>query len=183
MKPINKCFFLEQLSYINDPNVTEKRVQLKNGSKVVFTAPRMVYTKSVYKLYSSFCQKFTQVSFSDFFKYNPYYCVKRSKKEKLSCLCIICLKPQFLLQSINIYSKSKGQPSHDSLVTRGESFEEANDDKGSKFYSYQKAVESYIEKKKGKPVEYQRTVCVDDTKPIKHRVSLIKDEGSKYKKH
>ena len=63
MKPINKCFFFEQLSYINDPNVIEKRVQLKNGSKVVFTAPRMVYTKSVHKLHSSFCQKFTQVSF------------------------------------------------------------------------------------------------------------------------
>ena len=119
MKPINKCFFFEQLSYINDPNVIEKRVQLKNGSKVVFTAPRMVYTKSVHKLHSSFCQKFTQVSFLDFFKYKPYYCVKPTKKEKLSCLCIICLNLDLLLQSINIYRKSKGQPSHDSLVITG----------------------------------------------------------------
>ena len=89
-------------------------------------------------------------------------------------MCIICLNLDLLLQSFNIYRK---------FGNKGESFEEANDDKGCKFYSYQKAVKAISKKKKGKPVEYQRTVCVDDSKPIKHRVSLIKDEGSKCKKH
>ena len=32
-------------------------------------------------------------------------------------------------------------------------------------------------------MEYQRTPRVDDTKPVKHLVSLTKDVGSKYKKH
>ena len=180
MKRINKRSFLEQFSNINDSNVIEKRVQLKNGLKVVFTAPKMVYTESVRKLHSSFCQKFTQVSLTVFFKYKPYYCVKPTEKEKLSCLCIDCLNPHFLLQSINIYRKSKGLPSHGSLteyidrLNKGESFEEANDDKACKFYSYQRVAESYIGKE-GKQVEYQRTAPVDDTKPVKHLVSLIKD--------
>ena len=130
MKHINKRSFLEQFSNINDPNVIKRRVQLKNSSKVVSTVPRMVYTESVRKLHSSFCQKYTQASLTVFFKYKPYYCVKPTKKEKLSCLCINCLNPHLLLQSIHIYCKSKGLPSHDSLteyidrLIKGESFEE-----------------------------------------------------------
>ena len=87
-----------------------------------------------------------------------------------------------------MYRRSKGLPSHDSLteyidrLNKGESFEEANDDKACKFYSYQRVIESYIGKD-GKPVEYQRTAHVDDTKPVKHPIRLIKDGGSKYKKH
>ena len=67
-------------------------------------------------------------------------------------------------------------------LNKGDSFEEANDDKACKFYSYQRVEKSYI-CKEGKPMEYQRTACADDTKPIKHLVSLIKDGDSKYKKH
>ena len=67
-------------------------------------------------------------------------------------------------------------------LNKGDSFEEANDDKARKFYSYQRVEKSYI-CKEGKPMEYQRTACADDTKPIKHLVSLIKDGDSKYKKH
>ena len=188
MKCINKRFFLDEFSNINDPNVIEKTVQLKNGSKFIFTAPRLVYTELDHKLYSSFCQRFTQVSLAIFFKYNPYYCVKPTEKEKLSCLWINCLNPHLLLQLINIYRKSKGLPWHDSLaeyidcLSKGESFEEANDNKACKFYSYQRVVESYIVKE-GKPVQYQRTASADDTKPVKHLVSLIKDGGRKYKKH
>ena len=109
-----------------------------------------------------------------FFKYKPHYWVKPTKKEKLSCLCINCLNPHLILQSINIYCKSKGLPSHDSMMeyigclNKGDSFEEANDDKARKFYSYQRVVKCYI-CKEGKPMEYQRTACVDDTKPIKHQ--------------
>ena len=67
-------------------------------------------------------------------------------------------------------------------LNKGRSFEEANDDKACKFYLCQRVIESYIGKE-GKPVEYQGTACVDDTKPVKHLVGLIKDGGSKYKKH
>ena len=188
MKRINKRSFLEQFSNVNEPNVIEKRVQLQNSSKFIFTAPIMIYTKSVHKLHSSFCQTFTRASLTIFFRYKPYYCVKPTEKEKLSCLCINCLNSHLLLQSINIYRKSKDLPSHDSLteyidrLNKGESFEEANDDKAWKFYSYQRVVERYIGKE-GKPVKYQRTARADDTKPVKHLVNLIKGGGSKYKKH
>ena len=88
----------------------------------------------------------------------------------------------------------KGLPSHDSLMeyidhlNKGESFKEASDDKllkksddkACKVYSYQRIIERYI-RKEGKPVEYQITAHVDDTKPIKHLLSLIRDGGSKYK--
>ena len=53
-------------------------------------------------------------------------------------------------------------------LNKEDSFEEANDDKARKFYSYQRAVKCYI-CKEGKPMEYQRTASVDDTKPIKHQ--------------
>ena len=65
---------------------------------------------------------------------------------------------------------------------KGESLEEANDDKPGKFYQYQKVVESYIGNK-GKPVEYKITARIDDIKPVKYLVSLIKDRTEKYKKY
>ena len=188
MKRISKRDFLEEYSSINDPNLIEKRIPLKNGSKVVFTSPRMVYTKSVRKLHSSFNEKHTPVLLSLFFRYTPYYCVRPTEKEKLSCLCINCLNPHLLLQSINIYWKSKVLPSHDFLteyinrLQNGEDFTEANDKKPCKFYSYMRVTESYIGKE-GKPVEYTRTARVDDTKPIKHLVNLTKDGSKKYLKH
>ena len=43
-------------------------------------------------------------------------------------------------------------------------------------------VESYIVKE-GKAVEYKRTALIDDSKPVKHFVSIIKDESKIYKKH
>ena len=43
MKRVTKHSSLERFSSITDSNVIEKRVELKRGSKVVFTAPRIVY--------------------------------------------------------------------------------------------------------------------------------------------
>ena len=103
-------------------------------------------------------------------------------------MCINCLNPHLFLQSINIYRKSKGLPSHNSLteyidrLNKAEKFQEANDDKACKFYSYQRVVESHTGKE-CKPEGYQRTACVYNTKPVKHHVSLIKGGGIKYKKH
>ena len=106
-----------------------------------------------------------------------FYCVRPTEKQRLSCLWINCLNPHLLIQSINIFHKSKGLP-----FQKGESLEEANDDKPGKFYQYQKVVESYIGKE-GKPVEYKRTAHIDDKKPVKYLVSLIKDGTKKYKKY
>ena len=134
IKRIAEHSFLEQFSNMTDSNVIEKRVQLKKGSKIVFTNPRMIYTESVPEMHSSFNKKHASVSWSLFFRYKPYCCVRPTKKEKLSCLCINCLNPLLLLQLINIFRKSKGLPSHYSLtgytdrLQKGESFEEANGD-------------------------------------------------------
>ena len=139
MKRITKRSYLEQFSNITNSNVIGKSVQLKKVSKIVFTAPRRLYTESVRKLHSSFKQKHTNVSLSLFFRYKLFYCVRPTETEKLSCLCINCLNPHFIFQSINIFRKSKGLPSHYLLtgyinhLQKGESFEEANDDKPCKF--------------------------------------------------
>ena len=125
---------------------------VKNGCKVVFMSPRLVYTEYVRNLQSSFNEKHTPVLLSLFFWYKPYYCIRPTEKEKLSCLCINCLNPHLLLQSINIYWKSKVLLSHNSLteyincLQNGKNFVEANDEKPSKFYSYMRVTESYISK-------------------------------------
>ena len=185
LKRITKRSILEQSTNITDPNLMEKRVQLKSGSKVIFTAPR---TESVRKLHESFNEMHTPVSLSLFFRYKPYYCVRPTEKEKQSCLCTNCLNPHLLLQPINIYRKSEGLPSHDSLtgyinrILDGESFEEADDNKLCKFYTYQRITENYIGKG-GKPVEFSRTARVDECKPVQYLVNLIKDGSDKYLKH
>ena len=83
IKRINKRSFLEQFSNIKVLNVVKKRLQLKNGSKVVVSAPRMTYTESVRKLHSGFCQKFTQVPLTVFFKYKLPRQTSRKRKAKL----------------------------------------------------------------------------------------------------
>lgn len=188
MKRISKREYLEQYSSINDTNLIEKTVQLKNGSKVVFTSPRMVYTESARKLHVTFNEKHTPVSLSLFFRYKPYYCVRPSEKEKSSCLCKTCLNPHLYLKSINIYRKSKSLSSHPSLteyinrLDNGEDFVEATDTKLCKYYYYDTVTESYIGKQ-GIPIKYTRTARVDDTKPVLHLVKLIRDESKNYLKH
>lgn len=188
IKRISKRNFLKQFPNINDPNLIEKSVKLKSGSKSVFESPRMIYTESIRKLRLLFNEKHTPVSLTLFFRYKPYYCVRPTEKEKSSCLCIDCFNPHLYLQSINIYRKSKALPSHGSLteyinrINSGEDFAELNDKKLCKFYYYQRVVESYIGKE-GKPVEYTRTARVDDQKPVCHIVNLIKDGSIKYLKH
>ena len=80
LKRITKRSVLEQFTNITGPNLMEKRVPLKSGSKVIFTAPRMVYTESVRKLHVSFNEMHTPVSLSLFFRYKPYYCVRPTEK-------------------------------------------------------------------------------------------------------
>ena len=108
---ITKRSFLEQHSNIRDTNLIKKQVKMKHSSKMIYTAPRMVYIESVRKLHDSFNKsRTTPVSLSTFFKYKPYYCVRPTDKGKQSCLCIKCLNPHLLLKSINFYRKSKSLP-------------------------------------------------------------------------
>ena len=85
-------------------------------------------------------------------------------------------------------SIAKGSSSHNYLtdyinrILDRESFEEANDTKLCKFYSYQKIRESYIGKER-KPYEYMRTAGADECKPVLHLQGLIKNGNAKYKKH
>ena len=80
---ITQRSFLEQYSNIRDTNLIEKQVKMKDNSKVIYTAPRLVYTQSIRKLHDSFNKSSTTpVSLSMFFKYKPYYCVRPTEKEK-----------------------------------------------------------------------------------------------------
>ena len=58
----------------------------------------------------------------------------------------------------------------------------SQDEEPCKFYPYMRVSESYIANE-GKPVEYTRTVMVDDPKLVKYLVNLIKDGSKKYLKH
>ena len=70
-----------------------------------------------------------------------------------------------------MYRKFHKLESHQSLTAYiqdlkiGTAFPEANDDKLCKFYVYEIVSESYIGET-GMPVEYSRTIPVDDCKPV-----------------
>ena len=93
----------------------------------------------------------TPVSLSLFFRYKPYYCVRQKDKEKQGFLCISCLNSrssainQHLLQ-VKTFTITYHLTNYINSIADGESFEEANDIKRCKFYSYQKVTESYIGK-------------------------------------
>ena len=99
-----------------------------------------------------------------------------------------CLNLHLLLKSINIYCKSKSLPLQNSLtdyinrVLGGECFEKSNNTRLYIFHSYQQIIESYTGKE-GKQAEYTKTAFVDECKPFKHLVALIKNSSPKFKKH
>ena len=80
---------------------------LKNGSKNIYSASKMIYVESIRKLSDEFNSSHTPVSMSVFFSYKPFYCVRPSEKEKQSCVCINCNNPHLLLKAINTYRNSK----------------------------------------------------------------------------
>ena len=83
---ITKMSFLEQYKNISDTNLMEKEIKLKNGSKIIFTAPRKIYTESVRNLHQKYNEMHTPISLSVFFNMTPFYCVRPSEREKQSCL-------------------------------------------------------------------------------------------------
>ena len=87
MKRISKKTFLQQHKNIVDENLIEKEIPLKNGSKTVYTATKMVYVESIRKLLKEFNNAYdTPVSLTTFFTYKPFYYVLPSEKEKPLCL-------------------------------------------------------------------------------------------------
>ena len=101
IKRITKKDFLQQYKEINDSNVMENEVMLKNGSKNIYSASKMIYVESIRKLSDEFNSSHTPVSMSVFFSYKPFYCVRPSEKEKQSCVRINCNNPHLLLKAIN----------------------------------------------------------------------------------
>ena len=117
MKRISKKAFLQQYKNIVDENLIEKEIPLKNGSKTVYTATKMVYVESIRKLLKEFNNaRDCPVSLTTFFTYKPFYCVLPSEKEKQSCVCINCQNPHLLLQAINYYRYAKKLQLHESLT-------------------------------------------------------------------
>ena len=74
LKRITKYYFLSNFqtlhSNITHPNLTEKKVQLKGGLKLIFTAPRMIYPDlsencmqiSTKYIHLSYCHSFPDTS-------------------------------------------------------------------------------------------------------------------------
>ena len=98
MKRIFKKTFLQQYKNIVDENLIEKEIPLKNGSKTVYTANKMVYVESIRKLLKEFNNaRDSPKSLTTFFTYKPFYYVLPSEKENQSCVCINCQNPHLLL--------------------------------------------------------------------------------------
>ena len=117
IKKIPKIAFLSQFKNIEDPDILEKEILLKKGSKVMYLASKKIYTDSIRKLHQQFnATQSILVSFSCFYSFRPFYCLRPSEKEKQSCLRIYCLNPHVVLKSINGYRLSQKLTPHQSLT-------------------------------------------------------------------
>ena len=94
----------------------EEVVQLKNGTKVRYTAIKMIYVASIRTLHNEFSSKHVLVSSTTFFNFKPFYCIVPSEKGKQSFVCINCQNPHLLLQAVNRYRTSKNLIPHESLT-------------------------------------------------------------------
>ena len=54
LKRLPKKIFLQQYKGIVNENLMEKTVQLKNGSKIMYTANKMIYIESIRKLFNEY---------------------------------------------------------------------------------------------------------------------------------
>ena len=65
----------KHLQKINDSNLEEKEKAMKRSVKVYISAQRMIYTKTVKKLYDEFVTEnpSEKCSFSTFFRFKPFY--------------------------------------------------------------------------------------------------------------
>lgn len=191
-KKITKLAYLKQYKKIVDPDVREEEKKRKKSSNVtLIVATKRIYTESIRKLHKAYrdCHpEYEGVSLTVFFNLKPFYCLKPSEKEKQSCLCINCLNPHVILNSINKYRNSKKLAPHESLTAyqkelkSGTSFPEMHDQKSCKYNEYRRVIETYIGKD-GKQHEYTRTARVDHVDPVFKLVEKLKDLSDKYLLH
>ena len=91
----------------------EKEVHLQSDTKKNIYTGTKIYTDSLRALHWKLnATQAENVSFSAFYSYKPYYVIKPTEKEKELCMCIDCLKPHLLLNSINTYRKSTNLHEH-----------------------------------------------------------------------
>ena len=158
LKRIPKKTFLQNYKDIVDTNLRDDVVQLKNGTKVRFTAIKMIYVESIRKLKNDFSSKHVPVSLTTFFKFKPFYCILPSEKEKQSCVCINCQNLHLLLKAVNRYRTSKNLNPHESLtkylekLKANEQFDELTEENVNTYHRYERVEEPYT-KKDGTPKE------------------------------
>ena len=99
LKRLPKKTFLQEYKGIVEENLMEKTVQLKNGSKVMYTANKMIYIESIRRLCNEYNTLNVPMSLTSYFSFKPFYCVLPSEKEKQSCVCINSQNPHLLLQA------------------------------------------------------------------------------------
>ena len=188
LKRLPKKAFLHQYKAIVDQNIMEKVVPLKNGSKIMYTANKIVYIESIRKLLKEYNSTHITVSLTMFFNFKPFYCVRPSEKEKQSCVCINCQNPHLLLQAINRYRTSKQLKPHESLtlyiqeLKSGKKFDELDDDKLCTFHKYERILESYT-KRDGTSSEYKRVTRIVYFEPAKDICKQVLESGNTYLKH
>ena len=117
-KRVSKMSFFRNFKEINNDNVREEEKTRKKGSKVkMIVATKGIYLDSVRTLHKRFNEDQKHpISLTAFFKYEPFYVLKPSEKEKQSCLCLYCLNPHVILKAINTFRISRKLAPHDSLT-------------------------------------------------------------------
>ena len=116
LKRLPKKTFLQQHKFIVDANLMGKTVQLKNGSKVMYMAHKMIYIESIWKLCNECNTECACISY--YFLQLQAVLLCAAKRERKTKLCVHQLPKHLylLLQAINQYRTSIHLKSHDSLT-------------------------------------------------------------------
>lgn len=198
----------------DDSQITEKDVTLKkcNTVKTYVTAVKKIYTKSVRQLHEDFKNETgSTMGLSVFYKCKPFYVVRPTENEKVSCMCITCLNIHNMLDAVNNYKRSlkkdiiesateyvasglctstskaciKGECSVPcKRVPHPSSALVNKPDKPKKvsFYIFGPVKETYYNKY-GKLESYDRTSRIDESLPIEELEMRLFMEGEKYLLH
>ena len=74
--------FLKQLRNVEDSDIFDKEVQLKNGTEKMYSAGKKIQTASITKLHNLFNESHEiPVSLSVFYQYKPFYFLRPSEKD------------------------------------------------------------------------------------------------------
>ena len=101
----------QDASFCNNINLSQikiswkKKKYIKNRTKKILYTGKNIYTDSLRALHEKFnATSIEGVSLTVFYSYKPFYVTKPTKKEKESCLCIVCLNPHLVLKSIPFFN-------------------------------------------------------------------------------